>query len=75
MESILFPYEKIRNIQDELIADINKCLLDRMNLVVHAPTGLGKTAASLCPTLSYALNNEKTVFFLGTNSPFSIWGC
>ena len=64
MESILFPYEKIRNIQDELIADINKCLIDRMNLVVHAPTGLGKTAASLCPALAYAVANNKTVFFL-----------
>jgi DNA excision repair protein ERCC-2 len=33
-------------------------------LFAHAPTGIGKTAAALVPTLQYALANEKTVLFL-----------
>jgi len=33
-------------------------------LVTHAPTGIGKTVAVLVPALQYAIENEKTVFFL-----------
>lgn len=33
-------------------------------LIAHAPTGIGKTVAALVPSLQYALENEKTVFFL-----------
>ncbi|MEM0360800.1 MAG: ATP-dependent DNA helicase, partial [Candidatus Diapherotrites archaeon] len=33
-------------------------------LLAHAPTGLGKTAAVLCPSLTFALEEGKTVFFL-----------
>ena len=33
-------------------------------LIAHAPTGIGKTVAVLVPSLQYALENEKTVFFL-----------
>ncbi|MHC1600660.1 MAG: DEAD/DEAH box helicase, partial [Candidatus Methanospirareceae archaeon] len=33
-------------------------------LIAHAPTGIGKTVAALVPALQYALENEKTVFFL-----------
>lgn len=33
-------------------------------LVAHAPTGIGKTVAALVPTLHYAMEHEKTVFFL-----------
>jgi DNA excision repair protein ERCC-2 len=33
-------------------------------MIVHAPTGLGKTAATLAPALKFALDNKKKVFFL-----------
>lgn len=34
------------------------------SLVAHAPTGLGKSAASITPALEYAKENDKTVFFV-----------
>ena len=33
-------------------------------LAAHAPTGIGKTVAVLVPALQYAIQNDKTVFFL-----------
>jgi DNA excision repair protein ERCC-2 len=63
-EEIMFPHEKIREVQSELIQEIGSCIKNKKNLIVHAPTGLGKTAASIAPALSYALKNKLTVFFL-----------
>ncbi len=60
----LFPYSKIRPEQDSLIKNIVLALENKKNLIVHAPTGLGKTAASLVPCLEFALKNKLTVFFL-----------
>jgi DNA excision repair protein ERCC-2 len=61
---ILFPYDKIRKVQDKLIEMIIHSLPEKQNLIVHAPTGLGKTSASICPTISYALENDMKVLFL-----------
>ena len=64
LKELLFPYDTIRESQNELIIAIDSAIKEKRNLVVHAPTGLGKTAASLGPALAYAINNGKTVFFL-----------
>jgi DNA excision repair protein ERCC-2 len=64
LKKILFPHSKIRKAQDKLIEAVEKSINDRKNLIVHAPTGLGKTAAVLGPALAYALDNDKSVFFL-----------
>ncbi len=63
-EDYLFPHFKIRKIQDELVKDIYKSIKNKENLIVHAPTGLGKTAAALGPALKHAIKNKNTVFFL-----------
>ena len=63
-KELLFAYDTIRESQNELLLKIDDAIKTRKNLVVHAPTGLGKTAASIGPALAYALNNDKTVFFL-----------
>ena len=60
----LFPYDKIRPEQDELMRDIYTAVSSRKCLIAHAPTGLGKTAAALAPALEYAMTSKKTVFFL-----------
>lgn len=62
--NILFPHEQMRPIQEEMIKLILNEINEKNNVIVHAPTGLGKTAASLAPTLKYALDNNKTIFFL-----------
>ncbi len=60
----LFPYDKPRPIQDVLISEINKAVNNNSQLIAHAPTGLGKTSASLAAMLSNTLDTGKTVVFL-----------
>ncbi|MCC7574649.1 ATP-dependent DNA helicase [Candidatus Woesearchaeota archaeon] len=59
-----FPYENIRGVQDILIKAVNHAVTSGHNLIAHAPTGLGKTAASISPALKKAVESGKTVFFL-----------
>jgi DNA excision repair protein ERCC-2 len=60
----LFPHSQVRPKQDELKATVEQALEDGSNVVTHAPTGLGKTAATLPQCLSHGLENDKTTFFL-----------
>jgi len=61
---ILFPYSSIREGQKEFLEDVYKSVNERKILLAHAPTGIGKTAASLGGMLNYALKNNKVIFFL-----------
>jgi DNA excision repair protein ERCC-2 len=47
-----------------MMDDVSEALAKRKHLVVHAPTGLGKTAATLSPALDLALKQDLVVFFL-----------
>jgi len=60
----LFPHKEIREIQDKLLHKVDEVLKEKKHLIVHAPTGLGKTAATLAPALAFAMKNSLTVFFL-----------
>jgi len=62
-EKLFFPYDSVRKIQDEMILKVNDILSRENNLVMHAPTGIGKTSI-LGPALAKALNKNLTVFFL-----------
>jgi len=44
--------------------DVRDSVESEKILIAHAPTGIGKTVAALVPALQYALENEKTIFFL-----------
>jgi DNA excision repair protein ERCC-2 len=63
-EKYLFPYDNLRKIQNALLIEAARAVEDKGALIVHAPTGLGKTAATLAPALKYAIDNKKKVFFL-----------
>ena len=63
-QDALFPYETLRPIQEEMLRLIANQIKEKNHTVIHAPTGLGKTAASIAPTLKQALETGKTVFFL-----------
>ncbi len=63
-EKILFPYSRIREIQEDMIKEVMDCIEQGEHAIIHAPTGLGKTIAVLGPALSIALKKGFTVFFL-----------
>ncbi|MBI4150358.1 ATP-dependent DNA helicase [Candidatus Woesearchaeota archaeon] len=64
MKELLFPYEQLRMEQHDMIAKVDQAIAQKKHLIVHAPTGLGKTAAALSPALKHALEEDLTVFFL-----------
>src|SRR3989344_2488072 len=61
---ILFPYDEIRKEQDRLVDDILNNVKSKKNMIIHAPTGIGKTAAVFSATLKHAMDSKKTIFFV-----------
>ncbi len=61
---MLFSHDVIRPSQKELVETVQKALKEKKHVLAHAPTGLGKTAAVLCPALDLALQRDLTIFFL-----------
>jgi DNA excision repair protein ERCC-2 len=59
-----FRHDSVRPSQKELMEDIYGALNNKQNFMAHAPTGLGKTDGSLSAAITYALDNDLTVFFL-----------
>ncbi len=64
METDLFPFKEKRKKQEDMLEKVEEVVENSENLVTHAPTGLGKTAAALTPALEERLRNEKKTFFL-----------
>ncbi|MEM2916324.1 MAG: ATP-dependent DNA helicase [Candidatus Woesearchaeota archaeon] len=62
--SVLFPHAQVRSVQSQMMYDAGEALKKRKHFVAHAPTGLGKTAATLSPALDLALKRDLVVFFL-----------
>ncbi len=63
-KQLLFPFPIIRDEQNKLLLLTDAVIKNKKNLIVHAPTGLGKTAATLAPALAAAIENDLTVLFL-----------
>ena len=59
-----FPFKKKRKNQDEMMKKVEECIENRKNLLIHAPTGIGKTIAALYPSVKEAFGKGLTVFFL-----------
>lgn len=59
-----FAYDKPRAIQQEMIEAIAQEIEKKASIVIHAPTGMGKTAASFAPILHKALKENKKILFL-----------
>src|SRR3989338_1163958 len=64
MTELLFAHEQMRPVQEELIRTLQKALEEKKHCLIHAPTGLGKTAAALAPSLALAKQKNLTVLFL-----------
>jgi DNA excision repair protein ERCC-2 len=63
-KKVLFPHDKVREGQKELIEDLTLALKTGKVLIAHAPTGLGKTASALSVALEKAIDEKKKIFFL-----------
>ncbi len=63
-KNINFPYTNIREGQKEMMEFLDKYLLqDKFNFIL-APTGIGKTSASIYVAIKKMINNQDKIFFL-----------
>lgn len=58
---IYFPHEKVRSAQKELLKEIYKAIESSSSLLAQAPTGIGKTASSLAPAITYAIKSRENL--------------
>ncbi|MGH9428692.1 MAG: DEAD/DEAH box helicase family protein, partial [Terriglobia bacterium] len=63
-DSIVFPFPRMRKYQDRMIEAVSSALEQQSNLLVSAPTGIGKTVAALYASLRFAAKHGLSVFFL-----------
>jgi len=63
LSKIDFNLSEDRLQQKKMMQKVSEVLEDRKHLMVSAPTGTGKTAASLIPAINYAIKNNKKIFF------------
>ena len=61
-KTVIFPFEKYRPNQKDIIQKTIQCLQKRERLMLLAPSGLGKTVGTLFPALKYALKKNLRVF-------------
>jgi len=55
---MLFPYDQYRIGQREFIERVYDSISKKKGLIVHAPTGLGKSISVIAPILTYILENK-----------------
>lgn len=63
-ETLTFPFDAPRPVQDEVIGAVLASLEAGRHLLLSAPTGVGKTAAALYPAVKLALGTGRRVVFL-----------
>jgi DNA excision repair protein ERCC-2 len=63
-DELRFPHNRPRQHQDKMIAAVANALTKGRHLLVSAPSGIGKTAGALYPTVRHALSNDMRVFFV-----------
>jgi DNA excision repair protein ERCC-2 len=63
-EKINFPYDSVRAGQDKFIKYVFLTIKEQKNIMISAPTGLGKTISALAPAIAYAQKKEKTIICL-----------
>ncbi|MDQ5967236.1 MAG: excision repair protein [Cyanobacteriota bacterium erpe_2018_sw_39hr_WHONDRS-SW48-000098_B_bin.30] len=66
---LTFPFESPRPGQKELIEELSSDIVDKSQVLIQAPTGLGKTAAVIFPLLRDALSRgQKLIYVTPKNS-------
>ncbi len=64
LDKINFPYSSVRKGQDKFLKDVYETIEQKKNILVSAPTGLGKTISGIAPALYHAKKNNLTVVCL-----------
>ncbi len=64
MDEFLFRFDEPRMHQGRMMGDIYKALESKSSILINAPTGIGKTDASLSAALTFAMKNGLKVLFL-----------
>jgi DNA excision repair protein ERCC-2 len=60
----LFPHKRVRKGQLRFLDDVQSAVVQGGLLVAHAPTGIGKTASALVPSVQHAMDEGRLVMFL-----------
>ncbi|MFW5946238.1 MAG: helicase C-terminal domain-containing protein [Candidatus Natronoplasma sp.] len=71
-DDTLFPFKNIREGQKKFLEDVEKTFEDEGNLIAHAPTGIGKTAAVLPPAVRKKRDDQKIFFLTSKQSQHNI---
>ena len=65
IKQLSFPFEKLRPGQDDMITAIEQAIEAERNIFIRAPTGIGKTAATLFPAVKSMLSGKaEKIFYL-----------
>ncbi|NIA03966.1 MAG: DEAD/DEAH box helicase family protein [Nitrospiraceae bacterium] len=61
-----FPYKTLREPQKRMISRVWDAIINKRHIFINAPTGIGKTAGALVPSVRYIVeeNPKVKVFFL-----------
>ncbi len=69
-EQLPFPFTNFRAGQRDLAKSVYRAVQNRLNLFVEAPTGMGKTLATLYPAMkALPLLNDGKVFYVTAKTP------
>ena len=70
LEALPFPFENFRGGQRDLARSVYRSIRDGKHLFIEAPTGLGKTLATLYPAVkSLPLLGDGQVFYITAKTP------
>lgn len=64
IELLDFPFENYRDNQRKLMKGVFKMVINREKLFARAPTGTGKTIATIFPAIKSIPREEKKIFYL-----------
>ena len=59
-----FSLSEKRLEQDQIMENVTDCLQKSEHQLITAPTGVGKTAATLFPSIKYAVQHQKRIVYL-----------
>ena len=63
-KALAFPFGDFRKYQRDLSGAVFTCVKEKKNLLLRAPTGIGKTMATIYPSLKAVTSPEQKIFYL-----------